>query len=121
MPHLNVPLCHGPHQSLRLSGQCSLVSCFEIILRPQPASELSRRALLWHQVSCEDSRRHLRSFEVRTGTKCCARTTEGTSEAFEVKTGVRQGCILSPLLFNCFLDRIVKDVLAVLGGGFHVE
>ena len=49
------------------------------------------------------------------------RTTEGTSEAFEVKTGVRQGCILSPLLFNCFLDRIVKDVLSVLGGGFHVE
>ena len=42
------------------------------------------------------------------------RTTEGTSEAFEVKTGVRQGCILSPSLFNCFLDRIVNDVLSVL-------
>ena len=38
-----------------------------------------------------------------------------------MKTGVRQGCILSPLLFNCFLDRIVKDVLSLLGGGFHVE
>ena len=59
--------------------------------------------------------------ELYSGTKCRVRTTEGTSEAFEVKTGVKQGCILSPLPFNCFLDRIVKDVLAVLGGGFHVE
>ena len=50
------------------------------------------------------------------------RTAEGTSEAFEVKTGVRQGCILSPTLFNCFyVHCIVNDVLSVLGGGFHVE
>ena len=40
--------------------------------------------------------------ELYTGTKCCVRTMEGTSEAFEVKTGVRQECILSPLPFNCF-------------------
>ena len=59
--------------------------------------------------------------ELYTGTKCCVRTAEGTSEAFEVKTGVRQGCILSPLLFNCFLDGIVKGVMSVLGGGVHME
>ena len=41
--------------------------------------------------------------------------TEGTSEAFEVKTGVRQGGILSPL------DRIVKRVVSVLGGGIRVH
>ena len=28
--------------------------------------------------------------ELYTGTKCCVRTVEGTSEAFEAKTGVRQ-------------------------------
>ena len=59
--------------------------------------------------------------ELYTGTKCCVRTAEGTSGAFEVKTRVRQGCILSRLLFNCFLDRIVKEVMSVLGGGLHVE
>ena len=59
--------------------------------------------------------------ELYTETKCCVRTAEGTSEAFEVKTGVRQGCILSPLLFNCFLDRIVKGAMSVLGGGVHME
>ena len=59
--------------------------------------------------------------ELYPGTKCRVKTTEGTSEAFEVKDGVKQGCILSPLLFICFLDRIVKDVLSVLEGGFHIE
>ena len=53
--------------------------------------------------------------ELYTGTKCCVRTAEGTSEAFEAKTGVRQGCLLSSLLFNCFLDRIVKEVMSVFG------
>ena len=49
------------------------------------------------------------------------RTAEGTSEDFEVKTGVRQGCVLSPLLFNCFMDRIVREAMEMTGGGLHVE
>ena len=38
-----------------------------------------------------------------------------------MKTGVRQGCILSPLLFNCFMDRIVREAMEMTGGGLHVE
>ena len=38
-----------------------------------------------------------------TNTWCQVRTTEGTSEEFKVVSGVRQGYILSPLLFNCFI------------------
>ena len=60
--------------------------------------------------------------ELYSGTKCHVRTTEANSEAFEVKTGVRQGrYIMSPLLFISFLDCIVKDLLSLLGGAFHVE
>ena len=47
--------------------------------------------------------------ELYTGTWCCVRTAEGTSEDFEVKNGVRQSCVLSHLLFNCLMDRIVRD------------
>ena len=36
-----------------------------------------------------------------TGTGFHMRTEDGVSEDFQVKTGVRQGCALSPLLFNC--------------------
>ena len=55
------------------------------------------------------------------GTWCRVRTADGMSEAFEVQSGVRQGCVLSPLLFNCFMDRILREVTEALGGGLHIE
>ena len=56
-----------------------------------------------------------------TGTWCQVRIVDGTSEAFEVRSGVRQGYILSPLLFNCFMDRVLREVTETPGGGFHIE
>ena len=38
-------------------------------------------------------------------------TSTGTSEEFEVKRGVRQGCVLSPILFNLYTDNIFEDDL----------
>jgi hypothetical protein len=34
---------------------------------------------------------------------------DGTSDLFAVNTGVRQGCVLSQLLFNIYIDRISKE------------
>ena len=59
--------------------------------------------------------------DLYTGTECHVRTANGVSEDFQVKTGVRQGCGLFPLLFNCAMDRILTEVTDLLGGGLHIE
>ncbi len=61
--------------------------------------------------------------ELNSGTFCRVRSGGGLSEAFEVSTGVRQGCGLSPLLFLVFMDWIVREALNVVGerGGISVE
>ena len=76
-------------------------------------------AILW---SCRVPQQLVEIIEdLYAGTWCRVRTTEGTSQDFEVKTDVRQGCVLSPILFNCFRDRILKEVAGTLGEGLQVE
>ena len=57
--------------------------------------------------------------EMYTDTWCQVRTAEGFSDEFRVESGVRQGCILSPLLFNCFMDTILT--LETTPGGWSIE
>jgi exonuclease III len=49
---------------------------------------------------------------VRVGTQ--------TSEPFSTQTGTRQGCILSPLLFNAYTETIMRKVLDNWQGGISV-
>jgi hypothetical protein len=42
------------------------------------------------------------------GSKACVRVNGSLSEWFEVKRGVRQGCVMSPWLFNVFMDKCVR-------------
>ena len=59
--------------------------------------------------------------DLYTGTTCRVRAGEGISEEFEVKTGVRQGCVLSPLLFNCYMDYILREAMKMTEGGLQIE
>ena len=59
--------------------------------------------------------------ELYSGTWCQVRAEGSVSHRFEVKSGVRQGCDLSPFLFNCFIDKIMRETKARLGGGLHID
>ena len=59
--------------------------------------------------------------EMYTNTWCQVRTAEGTSEEFQVEGGVRQGCVLSPLLFNCVMDRVLRKTLETTPGGWSIK
>ena len=43
------------------------------------------------------------------GQEATVRTGHGTIDWFHIGKGVRQGCILSPCLFNFYAEYIVRD------------
>ena len=47
---------------------------------------------------------------IYTNDKACIKIRDQRTELFEINRGVRQGCVLSPLLFNIFLSNFVKQV-----------
>ena len=44
-------------------------------------------------------------------TRCKVKVEGQCSEGFEVKSGVRQGSVLSPLLFGVVMDWVMKKVV----------
>ena len=44
-----------------------------------------------------------------TGQEATVRTGHGTTDWFRIGKGVRQGCILSPCLFNLYAEYIMRN------------
>lgn len=76
-----------------------------------------RQALLY-KLSCMGlSRKFLKLLEsLYKGTKSAVWDGEAKSDYFETKSGVKQGCLLSPLLFALYLN----DLHDALGGGLLI-
>ena len=53
--------------------------------------------------------------------RACVRVGDDVSEWFPVNVGLRQGCVMSPWLFNVYMDGVVREVnVRVLGKGLKV-
>ena len=44
-----------------------------------------------------------------SGQEATVRTGHGTTDWFQIKKGVHQGCILSPCLFNLYIECIMRN------------
>ena len=43
------------------------------------------------------------------GQEATVRTGHGTTDCFQIRKGVRQGCILSPYLFNLYAEYVMRN------------
>ena len=66
---------------------CKISECYEI---PTIIVELLRK---WY-----------------TGISSCGRVEGGEEDWFPIRNGLRQGCVLSPLLFSVYMDAMMRKV-----------
>ena len=53
--------------------------------------------------------------------RACVRVGNDVSEWFPVNVVLRQGCVMSPWLFNVYMDEVVREVnVSVLGKGLEL-
>ena len=77
---------------------------------------------LWHTMKKFNIGKHLTELIKELYEKAITKVMTGNgqfSEWFKTSVGVRQGCILSPILFNVFLERIMLDTLEGFDGGIR--
>ena len=67
---------------------------------------------LWKILQEMGIRDHLTCFlrNLYGGQEAAVRTGHGTTDWFQIGKGVRQGCILSPCLFNLYAEYIMRNV-----------
>ncbi len=53
--------------------------------------------------------------------EACVQVQGKNSKWFEVVMGVRQGCTMSPWLFNVVMDSIVREAREKFQGGVQLE
>lgn len=55
-----------------------------------------------------------------TSNTATVRVNDTLSDTFSTAAGLRQGCILSPLLFNVYTEYIIREILEGWKGGIAV-
>jgi len=56
-----------------------------------------------------------------SGTKCSVLASNEMSQTFSTTIGVRQGCSLSPCMFNLFLKHIMSEALENYEGMVSID
>ena len=75
------------------------------------------REALWQVLRMHDVRVKLSSGikSIYVDSSACVRIKVGESEQSRIDSGVRQGCIMSPWLFNVYMDIVTEEVKMGMG------
>ena len=98
-------------QEMGRGGRIPLFLCF---IDLQKAYDSVDRALLWKVLQRIGVPPRMLTIirQFHEGMRACVRSNSGNcSEWFEVGQGLRQGCVLSPLLFNIFFAAVLTVIL----------
>ena len=81
------------------------------------------RDTLWHimRVYGVHAKLIVLLMDLHTGTHAAVRMRGVVSEWFDVHGGVRQLCVIAPLLFNIYLDFVVRQAMAQMPEGCGVK
>ena len=50
--------------------------------------------------------------QLYTNTRSAVRLASSLSEEFTIETGMKQGCVIAPDLFNCVIDHLMRRLLS---------
>ena len=90
---------------------------------PQQAYDRINREALWKVLMLYGvSGRLLNGIKsMYVDSEACVRINRVESEWFKIESGVRQGCVMSPWLFNLYMDGVMKELMAgAMGEGVRM-
>ena len=105
-PEIKLPTSVGSSKKQESSRKTS-TSALLIMLKPLTVCITANWKILKEMEIVDDLTSFLRNLYV--GQETMFRTRHGTADWFQTGKGVRQGCILSPWLFNLYAEYIMRN------------
>ena len=96
-------------RSLKKKDNSRKTSISALLIMPKPLTVWIR--ILWKILKEMGIPDHLTCLlrNLYAGQEATIRTGHGTTDWFQIGKGVRQGCILSPCLFNLYAEYIMRN------------
>ena len=103
-PEIQLPTSVGSSKKQESSRKTSTSA---LLTMPKPLTVLiTTNGKILKDVGIPDH--HLRN--LYAGQEATVKTQHGTTDWFQIGTGVCQGCILSPCLFNLYAEHVMRNV-----------